>query len=1469
MANLGELVVRLRADMSQFDGSMSSVGGMLSKVGNSMTSMGKTMTMGLTTPIVGLGVTALKMSANFETGMNRVSALTGATTKQFDAMREKSLELGSTTQYSASEVADAMGFLGMAGIKANDILTVIPDTLNLASAAQMDLARTADVASNMLTAFGLEANEMGRVSDVMTKAFTSTNVDLEMLAESMKYAAPVAKGFGISMEETAAMVGLFGNAGIQGSNAGTGLRAALTRLVKPGKDGAQAMKQMNLETIDAKGNMRPIVDILGDLEKGFVGMGNAEKGAIMAKIFGMQHGSKWTALMDQGNFKLKEQIELLKNSGGAAKQVADVQMSGLNGAIKALTSAFERLMIAIGDSGFLDDITGMTEGLVEFVQGLAKSNPEMLKMGVIVGLVVAAIGPLLIIVGSLASAIGTIVTVIGTIGAPIAAAIVGIVALIGVIIAINLNFDKVKKMFLEAPTWVKVLVGAFALLTPVGSIIASVTAAIQGIRWAMTPAIEQTKLFGDETSAATEKALGSYMKLSNDAQMQLMQLDLGAQVITQGMANKMITTYSDMHTKIIEGMKQKQAAELETLQGTFAATKELTDKERQAIIDKTKEFNEQEVEGVKVQQQIIDTIMKEAAKEKRRLTEEEIETIGRIRESMNTKAIESLTKNELEQKSIYERMKIGATEQTSAMAAEIVKHSVDAKNKTVKEAEDMYNKRVKTIIKMRDEVGSISEEEAERLILAAEDVKNKTVKKAEDMHKKILTGAKEKAKDHVKEVDWETGEIKSNWQIFCDDVVKYNDDMNKKVDKIYKDIWKSITDIWKSIKDFFVKEWNEIKTTAQNDWNNIKTIITNVWISIKTTTMFILNAIKLAIMTYWNSIKTSTSSVWNSIKTVISIAIKSVQTTVTNVASTIESKLSGMAESAYTWGSNLVSSFVDGLKSKIKDVGTAALNIATSVADFIQHKSPARKGPGSSSDKWMPNLMKMLIQGINDAIPEFRSTTENLAQAIYDGFRQVGEVEKMFDDIRNKINDTWSKTIQETKSNLNDLGNAIYTALKAQYDDELLYEEQKATARLDKIVKAKEKEIEEIKNSAEKAIEAEKKAGEKRLKYLESTSNEAIKLFEKEANEKLRLLDEDTYNRVNSLQKQIDAIEEQKKEEERLEKERVQKAKLSELIRATATYNSLEEKEKAEKDYKDYLAKIEKEKVEEARKAQIEDLKNRIATVKEEASKEAAIIKETLTAEKATEQAFKKEQLDTTKTYNEKELDEIKATADNKINIKQYEIDDEKKRTNEYLEFYRKYTARLKEEDKLYTEAKLLLMKKNQDKLVELLKTYYPNWQNAGQSFADKFMDGFRSIHSSMATEINRVMSSVQTGMNVNVGAINNSINAIEDTWQTTVDNMMRNSLKWSTASASQKVNLANQNKQLGSSLGMTSKDGAWYLPSGQKAYDTSTLTGQQKQSLMSGGSSNINVSVNIDGKKVASAVAPHMVNQAKMQGVR
>lgn len=381
--------------------------------GDTIAAVGQTLTTHVSAPLAGIGGLALKMGGDFEFAMNGVRAVTGATGDDFEQLRSLAKKMGADTQFSASEAANAMEFLGMAGFSTSEILASLPDVLALAAAGNTDLATTADIASNIMSGFGIEAGESARVADVLAQTMRSANVDLTMLGESMKYAAPLASAAGWSFEETAAAIGFLGNAGIQGSAAGTGLNSALATLADTSSAGAQKLSAFGVAATDSSGQVRPLVDIVEDL---------ADQGADVADvigIFGLEAGPKLQALIGQGADGLRELTADLEASQGVAQQMADIRMEGAVGAAKELSSAFEGLMIAIAESGLLEAFTGVVQRLTAFVQSLTQTNPALLRTITIVAGAAAAVGPLVLVIGKLMSIGAGAVQMLGKVGGTI------------------------------------------------------------------------------------------------------------------------------------------------------------------------------------------------------------------------------------------------------------------------------------------------------------------------------------------------------------------------------------------------------------------------------------------------------------------------------------------------------------------------------------------------------------------------------------------------------------------------------------------------------------------------------------------------------------------------------------------------------------------------------------------------------------------------------------------------------------------------------------------------------------------------------------------------------------------------------------------------------------------------------------------------------------------------------------------
>lgn len=409
----------------------------IKKMGESVRNVGRQLTLGVTLPIAAMGAMTLATAGNFESSMNRVQNLTQATGTEFRALQMQARELGAATAFSASQAADAMGFLGMAGFDTNQIMSAMPSTLNLAAASGMELAQSADIMSNILTGYNKKAEEATDVTDILVTTMQSANTNLEQLGEAMKFVAPVASSLGVDIKETSAAIGLLSNAGIQGAMAGTNLRGILAALAKPTAEAADTLERLAIpktELFDAAGNIKSLTSVIKAFEKS-----GASTNDMMA-IFGRKIGPGMMAMVSQGSAAMEKLTDKLDKAGGSAQRAADVQMKGLNGQLKALKSAFEELQLAIADSGLLQFATNIISKFANLLRRLASVNPKFLKFGVILAGVLAAVGPLLVVLGTLlivvakvSAAIATAGGVIALISNPIGWVVAAIMALIGII----------------------------------------------------------------------------------------------------------------------------------------------------------------------------------------------------------------------------------------------------------------------------------------------------------------------------------------------------------------------------------------------------------------------------------------------------------------------------------------------------------------------------------------------------------------------------------------------------------------------------------------------------------------------------------------------------------------------------------------------------------------------------------------------------------------------------------------------------------------------------------------------------------------------------------------------------------------------------------------------------------------------------------------------------------------------------
>jgi TP901 family phage tail tape measure protein len=394
----------------------------ITKIGAAMTAAAAAMA----TPLV----QAAKVWGGFEASMSRVKALTAATGEQFEKLNDQAQDLGKTTVFSASQAADAMSVLALAGFDVNQIMEATPTVLDLAAAGQIDLATSADIAAKAMFGLGLEASDLGHVVDVLAKAMSTANTDIVMVGNALAYVGPIAKTAGVSLEDIVAAIQILSNAGIQGEMAGTTLRGAILSLSAPTAEATATLKRLNVEVQDSAGNLRPLADIIDGLANATAKMGTAQKLGTLSSIFDARQSSGFAELVAQGGDKLRGFSRALRDSGGTAARIASVQMDNLRGDMDELSSAVEAVQIAIG-KGLNPDLRALSQWATQATSNIAafaEKNGELIAS---VGKMIAAIGAL----GLLLVATGGTISLLGLGLAGVAVGMSTLVAIVGTLLS--------------------------------------------------------------------------------------------------------------------------------------------------------------------------------------------------------------------------------------------------------------------------------------------------------------------------------------------------------------------------------------------------------------------------------------------------------------------------------------------------------------------------------------------------------------------------------------------------------------------------------------------------------------------------------------------------------------------------------------------------------------------------------------------------------------------------------------------------------------------------------------------------------------------------------------------------------------------------------------------------------------------------------------------------------------------------
>lgn len=867
------------------------------KVGGTLTSVGQKL-LPLSTSIAGLGVAAVKTTADFDSEMSKVSAISGATGTDLDKLRGKAREMGAKTKFSASEAAQGMQYMAMAGWKTQDMMDGLEGIMNLAAASGEDLASTSDIVTDALTAFGLSAKDSSHFSDILAAASSNANTNVSMMGETFKYAAPVLGSLGYTAEDAALAIGLMANAGIKSSQAGTSLRGAITNLAKPTDTVAAAMDKYGISLTDSSGKMLSLRELMEQLRQKLGGLSEAEQAQAAAALFGKNAMSGMLAIINGSDKDFEKLAGAIDNCDGSSEKMANTMNDNLQGQITILMSQLQELAISFGEI-LMPKIRDIVTHIQNFVDKLNAMDEGQKETILRIGMFVAALAPMLMGLGKVITFSANVSRALGTLSA-------GLV---------------------KAGGFSGVFTKALGLITSPAAIVVGAIAAITAVIIHLWNTNED---FRNTITAIWQKIKDAFTTFAAGISERLSALGITFSDVTSAIKT-IWDGFCNLLAPVLEAAFNTIAIALQTafdvilgiwdvfsavFSGDWSGAWEAVKGIFSSVWDGLKEYFSTIIGAVKGVADVF---------------------LGWF--GTNWETVWNGVKTFFEGiwngiSSFFEGIWNGISTFCTTVWNGIVTN-VTAFCTTVHDT-------ISTIFNAVKDVVSNVWETIKNVVQVAIMFIVEVIKAAFELITVPFRFIWENCRDTIISV-WET--IKSAVQTAIN-FVKDNI-----ITPVMNAISTTITTVWNTIKTTFTTVINAIKSAVQTAWNfmknsvitpvmnGIKTVITTVWNAIKTavqtvvnaiktTVQTVFNAVKATVTTIWNAIKTGTTTAWNAVKTAVTTPINAAKSAVTSAINGIKSTISSV------W--NSVKSATSSTWNAIKTAITTPINAAkTAVGNAI------------------------------------------------------------------------------------------------------------------------------------------------------------------------------------------------------------------------------------------------------------------------------------------------------------------------------------------------------------------------------------------------------------------------------------------------------------------------------------------------------------------------------------------------------
>ena len=849
------------------------------KVGGTLTSVGQKL-LPLSTGIAGLGVAAVKTTADFDSEMSKVSAISGATGTDLDKLRGKAREMGAKTKFSASEAAQGMQYMAMAGWKTQDMMDGLEGIMNLAAASGEDLASTSDIVTDALTAFGLSAKDSSHFSDILAAASSNANTNVSMMGETFKYAAPVLGSLGYTAEDAALAIGLMANAGIKSSQAGTALRGAITNLAKPTDTVAAAMDKYGISLTDSSGKMLSLRELMEQLRQKLGGLSEAEQAQAAAALFGKEAMSGMLAIINGSDKDFEKLAGAIDNCDGSSEKMANTMNDNLQGQITILMSQLQELAISFGEI-LMPKIRDIVTHIQNFVDKLNAMDEGQKETILRIGMFVAALAPMLMGLGKVITFSANVSRALGTLSA-------GLV---------------------KAGGFSGVFTKALGLITSPAAIVVGVIAAITAVIIHLWNTNED---FRNTITAIWQKIKDAFTTFAAGISERLSALGITFSDVTSAIKT-IWDGFCNLLAPVLEAAFSTIAIALQTafnvilgiwdvfsavFSGDWSGAWEAVKGIFSSIWDGLKEYFSTIIGAVKGVADVF---------------------LGWF--GTNWETVWNGVKTFFEGiwngiSSFFEGIWNGISTFCTTVWNGIVTN-VTAFCTTVHDT-------ISTIFNAVKDVVSNVWETIKNVVQVAIMFIVEVIKAAFELITVPFRFIWENCRDTIISV-WET--IKSAVQTAIN-FVKDNI-----ITPVMNAISTTITTVWNTIKTTFTTVINAIKSAVQTAWNfmkdsvitpvmnGIKTVITTVWNAIKTAVQAVVNAIKTTVQTVFNAVKTTVTTIWNAIKTGTTTAWNAVKTAVTTPINAAKSA---------------VTSAINGIKSTISSVWNSVKSATSSTWNAIK-----------------------------------------------------------------------------------------------------------------------------------------------------------------------------------------------------------------------------------------------------------------------------------------------------------------------------------------------------------------------------------------------------------------------------------------------------------------------------------------------------------------------------------------------------